>query len=102
MVTIVRTTADRIGDGCLVTLIAKDGENLVNAATAHQDAQSGRRLAPGPARLKPGFRSIRASGSGEGGDGGNVRGRGLKHRAACPFLGHFHMPHKPSDTLRTP
>src|SRR5262249_34919982 len=35
--TIARTTADLVGDGCLVTLIDADGETLVNAANAHRD-----------------------------------------------------------------
>jgi signal transduction histidine kinase len=37
LLTIVRTTADRIGDGCLVTLLGEDGDTLVSAATAHRD-----------------------------------------------------------------
>ena len=35
--TIVRASADRVGDGCLVTLIDTDGEHLLNAASAHRD-----------------------------------------------------------------
>ena len=35
--TIARVTADLVGDGCLVTLISADGEQLVNAANAHRD-----------------------------------------------------------------
>jgi signal transduction histidine kinase len=35
--TIARTTADRVGDGCQVTLIGEDGESLFNAASAHRD-----------------------------------------------------------------
>jgi signal transduction histidine kinase len=34
---IARTTADLVGDGCQVTLIAADGESLYNAASAHRD-----------------------------------------------------------------
>ena len=34
---IVRTTAELVGDGCLVTLVDADGERLVNAANAHRD-----------------------------------------------------------------
>jgi signal transduction histidine kinase len=34
---IARTSADLIGDGCMVTLIAPDGETLQNAANAHRD-----------------------------------------------------------------
>ena len=34
---IARTTADLVGDGCLVTLIDEDGETLENAANAHRD-----------------------------------------------------------------
>jgi signal transduction histidine kinase len=35
--TIARTTADLVGDGCMVTLIGEDGETLFNAASAHRD-----------------------------------------------------------------
>ena len=35
--TIVDSTAELVGDGCLVTLLDSDGETLVNAATAHRD-----------------------------------------------------------------
>ena len=35
--TIARTTADLVGDGCQVTLIADDRETLFNAASAHRD-----------------------------------------------------------------
>ncbi len=35
---IARTTADLVGDGCMVTLLGADGESLINAATAHRDA----------------------------------------------------------------
>ncbi len=34
---IVRMTADLIGDGCMVNLLAPDGETFVNAASAHRD-----------------------------------------------------------------
>jgi K+-sensing histidine kinase KdpD len=34
---IARTTADLVGDGCIVTLIDEDGETLFNAASAHRD-----------------------------------------------------------------
>lgn len=34
---IARTTADRVGDGCMVTLIEADGETMVNVANAHRD-----------------------------------------------------------------
>lgn len=34
---VARTTADLVGDGCLVTLIEDDRETLVNAANAHRD-----------------------------------------------------------------
>ena len=34
---VARTSADLVGDGCLVTLIADDGESLFNAASAHRD-----------------------------------------------------------------
>jgi signal transduction histidine kinase len=34
---IARTTADLVGDGCLVTLIAADGETLISAANAHRE-----------------------------------------------------------------
>jgi signal transduction histidine kinase len=34
---IARTTAELVGDGCLVTLIDSDGETLVNAANAHRE-----------------------------------------------------------------
>jgi PAS domain S-box-containing protein len=34
---IARTTADLVGDGCQVLLIAEDGENLVNVASAHRE-----------------------------------------------------------------
>jgi signal transduction histidine kinase len=37
--TIARSTADLVGDGCQVTLIANDGETLFNAASAHRDPQ---------------------------------------------------------------
>ncbi len=33
---IARTTADYIGDGCLVTLIAEDGEHMLSVASAHR------------------------------------------------------------------
>src|SRR5262245_20929468 len=35
---IARTTADLVGDGCLVTLIDANGESLINAASAHRDS----------------------------------------------------------------
>ena len=35
---IARTTADLVGDGCLVTLVSDDGETLHNAASAHRQA----------------------------------------------------------------
>ncbi len=34
---IARTTADLVGDGCIVTLIGADGESMVNAANAHRE-----------------------------------------------------------------
>jgi signal transduction histidine kinase len=34
---IIRTIADLVGDGCLVTLLSEDGARLVNAANAHRD-----------------------------------------------------------------
>jgi signal transduction histidine kinase len=34
---IARTTADLVGDGCIVTLIGGDGESLINVANAHRD-----------------------------------------------------------------
>lgn len=34
---IARTTADLVGDGCMVTLIDADGQTLVNATNAHRD-----------------------------------------------------------------
>jgi GAF domain-containing protein len=35
---IARVVADLVGDGCIVTLLAEDGETLTNAASAHRDA----------------------------------------------------------------
>ncbi len=35
---IARVVADLVGDGCIVTLLADDGETLTNAASAHRDA----------------------------------------------------------------
>ena len=34
---IARVVADLVGDGCIVTLLADDGETLTNAASAHRD-----------------------------------------------------------------
>jgi signal transduction histidine kinase len=34
---IARTTADLVGDGCIVTLIGADGDTMTNAANAHRD-----------------------------------------------------------------
>ena len=34
---IARTVADIVGDGCLVTLVSDDGEQMYNAANAHRD-----------------------------------------------------------------
>src|SRR4051794_27307796 len=34
---IARTTADLVGDGCLVTLLGPDGQTLFNAANAHRE-----------------------------------------------------------------
>jgi signal transduction histidine kinase len=36
---IARTTADLVGDGCLITLLGADGETLVNVANAHRDPE---------------------------------------------------------------
>jgi signal transduction histidine kinase len=36
--TIVRTTADLVGDGCQIFLVSDDGRSLVNAGNAHRDA----------------------------------------------------------------
>ena len=36
---IVRTTADLVGDGCLVTLLGDDGVTLINEASAHRDPE---------------------------------------------------------------
>lgn len=35
---IARAAADLVGDGCSVTLIAADGESLINASNAHRDS----------------------------------------------------------------
>ena len=37
--TIATTTARLVGDGCIVTLIGEDGENMFNAASAHRDRE---------------------------------------------------------------
>ncbi len=34
---IATTTAELVGDGCMVSLIDADGETLVNATNAHRD-----------------------------------------------------------------
>lgn len=34
---IARTAADLVGDGCTVTLVAADGESLINTSNAHRD-----------------------------------------------------------------
>jgi GAF domain-containing protein len=36
---IARVVADLVGDGCIVTLLAGDGETLTNAASAHRDTK---------------------------------------------------------------
>jgi signal transduction histidine kinase len=36
---IARTTADLVGDGCLVTLLGADGKTLFNEASAHRDPE---------------------------------------------------------------
>jgi len=36
--TIVRTTADLVGDGCQIFLVSDDGLSLINAGNAHRDA----------------------------------------------------------------
>jgi len=63
---IARTTADLVGDGCIVTLIDEDGETLFNAASTSRSGPGG--SLPSVSRRHGNFEDDQRN---------RVRGRGL-------------------------